>query len=352
VDTEHEELVVREPEPLPAIFMLAEQAREYAEQAKSDNTRRAYRADWNDFDAWCGTHRLTVLPAAPETVALYLTHLAKTHKCSTLQRRLSAISQAHAAKGYESPTKTALVRSVWQGIRREKGVAPECKEPAVTDILRKMVDTLPNTLLGVRDRALLVVGFAGAFRRSELVGLNRGDVVFTNEGVTITLRRSKTDQEGEGRKVGLPYGSHWETCPVRSLQAWMNASLPPSPPLQTDEDTTRENGENAAPEPPQYNEKEMPLFVGINRHGKRLPKRLSGNAVAFIVKRYIAKAGLDETKFAGHSLRAGLATAAAQAGVSERAIMAQTGHRSTAMVRRYIRDGSLFRENAAAKVGL
>ncbi len=342
------DLVVVPPEPLPAIVELAEQAQDYARQAKAENTRRAYRADWNDFDAWCATHRLSAMPASPETVALYLSDLAKTHKCSTLQRRLSAISQAHAAKGKDSPTKTAIVHSVWQGIRRVKGIAPDCKEPAVTEILRKMVAELPDNLLGMRDRALLVVGFAGAFRRSELVGLNREDVHFTVEGMTLTLRRSKTDQEGEGRKIGLPYGSNLATCPVRSLQAWMNASSASSP-------TPGEHPPQAPLHPPQaplYNEKGNPLFVGINRHGKRLPKRLSGNAVASIVKRYAEKAGLDPTQFAGHSLRAGLATAAAQAGVSERAIMAQTGHRSTAMVRRYIRDGSLFRENAAAAVGL
>ncbi|MCX6380430.1 MAG: site-specific integrase [Armatimonadetes bacterium] len=321
------------------ISALVEQAQDYARHAKADNTRRAYHADWNDFDAWCGTHRFATLPASPETVALYLSHLANTHKCSTLQRRISAISQVHAAKGLESPTKTALVRAVWQGIRRAKGVAPECKEPAVTPIIRRMVAQLPDNLLGTRDRALLLVGFAGGFRRSELVGLNRSDVVFTVEGATITLRRSKTDQEGEGRKIGIPYGSYGYTCPVRSLQAWLNATKPPTPesdPLQA----------------PLYNVKETPLFAGVNRHGHVSPKRLSGNAVASVVKRYAEKAGLDATKFAGHSLRAGLATAAAKAGVSERAIMAQTGHKSVQMVRRYIRDGELFQENAAAEVGL
>lgn len=347
----------------PALAATVEQARDYAEHAKADNTRRAYRADWNDFTAWADTHRLVTLPASPETIALYLSHLAQTHKCSTLQRRLSAISQAHAAKGYDSPTKTAVVHAVWQGIRRAKGVAPECKEPAITEVLRLMTARLPNNLLGTRDRALLLVGFAGAFRRSELVGLNRQDVVFTLEGVTITLRRSKTDQEGAGRKVGLPYGSRLETCPVRALKAWLDGSdYGYQPRYYNRKEKSGKNGaENRAveasqsattPEESPVDKAEKAIFRGINRHGHLSCKRLSGNAVAEIVKRYALAAGLDAAKFAGHSLRAGLATSAAKAGVSERAIMAQTGHKSEAMVRRYIRDGSLYRENAAAAVGL
>ena len=187
-----------------------------------------------------------------------------------------------------------------------------------------MMANLPDRLLGVRDRALLLVGFAGAFRRSELVSLNVRDLKFTNDGLTVTLRRSKTDQEGSGRKVGIPYGSSPETCPVRSLRAWLEAS-------------GIESG---------------PVFRPINRHGQIRPSRLSDRAVALIVKRAAEAAGKDPAEFAGHSLRSGLATAAAIGGASERAIMKQTGHRSTAMVRRYIRDGSLFRENAAARVGL
>ena len=365
-DSVNRERLLAERSLPPALTEIIAQARDYAEHAKSDNTRRAYRADWNHFTAWTDTHRLTALPATPETVALYLSHLAETHKCSTLQRRLAAISQAHAAKGYESPTKTAVVRAVWQGIRRAKGVAPACKEPAITEVLRRMVAHLPDTLAGKRDRALLLVGFAGAFRRSELVGLNHADVAFTLEGVTITLRRSKTDQEGEGRKVGLPYGSRLETCPVRALRAWLDVSdyghtaRPEAlynrkgngAQTMTDcgEKPATQNGTEAAPSPELNTAKA--IFRGINRHGHLSHKRLSGNAVAEIVKRYAHAAGLDPARFAGHSLRAGLATSAAKAGVSERAIMQQTGHKSEAMVRRYIRDGSLYRENAAAAVGL
>jgi integrase len=190
--------------------------------------------------------------------------------------------------------------------------------------LRRMIAQLPETLIGVRDRAILLVGFAGAFRRSELVALNHDDVEFTRDGLVISIRRSKTDQEGAGRKIGIPYGSNPATCPVRSLQDWIECG----------------------------DIKEGPLFRPINRHGQIAGRRLSGEAVAEIVKRYATKAGMNANQFAGHSLRSGLATSSAAAGASERAIMNQTGHRSVMTVRRYIRDGNLFRENAAAVVGL
>jgi integrase len=183
---------------------------------------------------------------------------------------------------------------------------------------------LPDGLIGSRDRTLLLIGFAGAFRRSELVALNRDAVEITGDGLVITIKRSKTDQEGAGRKIGLPYAAHKETCPVRSLQEWLERSA------ITD----------------------GPLLRPINRHGHMAEGRLSSAAVGEIVKRHATAVGLDPTKFSGHSLRSGLATSAAAAGASERSIMAQTGHRSVNMVRRYIRDGSLFRENAAAVVGL
>lgn len=187
-----------------------------------------------------------------------------------------------------------------------------------------MIARLPENLLGVRDRALLLIGFAGGFRRSELVALDVADIVVTRDGLVVTIRRSKTDQEGEGRKIGVPYGSNPITCPVRALQDLLQ----------------------------QCGYSEGPLFRPINRHGNMASIRLSGAAVADVVKRYIEAAGLDASDFSGHSLRSGLATSAAMAGASERSIMDQTGHRSLNMVRRYIRDGSLFRENAVTMVGL
>lgn len=198
------------------------------------------------------------------------------------------------------------------------------KAPAVTDDIRAIVDATDAGLIGARDRALVLLGFAGAFRRSELVGLDVEDCTFGKDGLTVTLRRSKTDQEGQGRKIGIPYGSNPETCLVRTIQAWLEIS-----------------GINSGP-----------LFRSITRHGQVQPGRLSGVDVARVVKKLAQRAGLDPANYAGHSLRAGHATSAAIAGASERSIMNQTGHRSVQMVRRYIRDGSLFRENSAGKLGL
>src|SRR5471030_53777 len=303
---------------------IADRASEFVHNSKSKNTIRAYRADWCHFESWCKAHGQTSLPATAEIVALYVADLAASLKPATITRRISAISQAHQIAEMETPTGSAKVRLVMAGIRRTKGTAQTAKTPILVDDLRRMIARLPENLLGVRDRLLLLIGFCGAFRRSELVALDSADVAVTREGLVVTIRRSKTDQEGEGRKLGIPYASHLETCPVRSLQDWLEKS-----------------GIN-----------EGPLFRPIDRFGRMASIRLSAAAVADIVKRYAAAVGLDAAEFAGHSLRSGLATSAAAAGASERSIMNQTGHRSVNMVRRYIRDGSLFRENAVATVGL
>jgi integrase len=217
-----------------------------------------------------------------------------------------------------------MVTNTMKGIRRTNGTAPAQKAATLIDDIRAMVNATDSGLIGVRDRALILLGFAGAFRRSEVVGLSVEDCVFGKDGLTVTLRRSKTDQAGAGRKIGIPYGSNPETCPVRNLQSWI-------------EQTGISGG---------------PLFRSISRHGQVQPGALSGIDVARVVKKLAQRAGLDAAKYAGHSLRAGHATSAAIAGASERSIMNQTGHRSVQMVRRYIRDGSLFRENSAGKLGL
>jgi integrase len=321
-------LIPFEAPEAPALVLIRrsfEQAEAYASNSKAPNTRRGYASDWKSFETWCKLAGLDSLPARPETVALYIAQLAVAHKPATIGRHLAAIASAHKASGLSSPASMqhGVVSSVWHGIRRTHGTVQTQKEPILTVDLRAMVATMPDKLIGLRDRSLLVVGFAGAFRRSELVGLAVEDIADEKDGLVITLHRSKTDQEGHGRKVGLPYGSNPDTCPVRALRAWLTAS-----------------GIEAGP-----------VFRSITRHGA-MHGRLSGTAVAMIVKRHASAAGLDPAKYAGHSLRAGLATAAAIAGASERAIMNQTGHRSANMVRRYIRDSGLFRENAAALVGL
>lgn len=299
------------------------QAADYIRASKARNTKRAYRSDWLHFALWCGSQGVSALPASVDTVCRYLADRAQFDKYSTLSRRVASISQAHQADGQPSPTLALAVRATLKGIRREKSSPTTQKAPVLVDDLRRMVDTLNASLMGKRDRALLLVGFAGAFRRSELVSLNVSDVTFDANGLTVLLRTSKTDQEGNGRKIGIPYGSNLRTCPVRALQDWLCAA----------------------------SISEGALLVGINRHGS-LQGRLSDKAVALIVKKIATNAGLNPALYAGHSLRAGLATSAAMAGISERSIMAQTGHKSVLMVRRYIRDGSLFRENAAAGIGL
>ena len=257
-------------------------------------------------------------------MALYLTDLAEVAKTSTVERRLAAIAAAHRAAGQASPTDDATVKAVWAGIRRVHGTAATQAAPITIPLLRRMIDHLPAGPLGSRDRALLLVGFAGALRRSELVALDAADLEARDEGIVVTIRRSKTDQEGAGRPIGLPYGSNPSTCPVRAVGAWMDVAA-----ISTG-----------------------PVFRPVNRHGRVSPGRLSPAGANRAVQRAVQRTGIDPRPYSAHSLRAGLATAAAEAGVSERAIMNQTGHRSLVVARGYIRTGSLFRDNAAAQVEL
>ncbi|MGH2689686.1 MAG: site-specific integrase, partial [Actinomycetota bacterium] len=298
-----------------ALELLAARAQEYVTAARAPATLRAYRSDWAEFSSWARDRDLVTLPAEPSTVALYLTDLAGLAKNSTLARRLASISAAHRAAGHPSPTDDPGVKAVWAGSRRTHGSVPDRAAPITVPLLRRMVDALPAGLGGLRDRALLLVGFAGALRRSELVALDVADVSERDEGLVIVLRRSKTDHEGAGREVGLPYGSNPATCPVRSLRVWVDMA-----------------GITAGP-----------LFRPVDRHGKISDNRLSAAGANRIVQRAVARTGADPRLYSAHSLRAGLATAAAEAGVPERSIMNQTGHRSLVVARGYIRRGSLFR---------
>jgi integrase len=218
----------------------------------------------------------------------------------------------------------AVVSEVWKGIKRTKGIAQHGKKPLLTPDLRRMIAALPQDLRGLRDRAMLLAGFAGGFRRSELAALRVENVETTPDGLIVRLGRSKTDQEGQGRPVALPYGSDQETCPVRALRAWLEQAGITS----------------------------GPLFRALDRFGVVSDKALHPDSVGYLVKRAAGRAGFETAEYAGHSLRAGLATQAAMNGASELAIMKQTGHRSLATVRKYIREGSLFRDNAATKLGL
>jgi len=274
----HQETMIEPPQRTVIVPGDIARTRAYIDAATAPNTRRAYRSDWDDFTRWCMAHGLLSLPATPETVALYLAALAAVAKVSTVGRRLTAIAKAPRAAGYETPTKSEAVHLTMRGIRRTHGVAPNQKAPAV----------------------------------------------LAERGMTVTLRRSKGDQEGEGAKKGIPFGRHALTCPVTAVIDYTDMSQI----------------------------SEGPLFRPINRHGQVGESRLGDKAVALVVKRVAEVAGLDPTQYAGLSLRAGLATSAAAGGAQERDIMRQTGHRSVQMLRRYIRDGELFHDNAAAIAGL
>lgn len=309
-----------------ALASLTAQARHFAAAAKAPNTLRAYAADWSDFQEWCRAHQLAPLPAAVETVALYLTDRARTLKTSSLARRLTTISRAHQAAGHASPAamQHALVSEVWKGIRRQKGTAETGKKPFLTADLQQVFRQLPDDLQGRRDRALLLTGFAGGFRRSELAALTIDHLETTAEGIVVRLARSKTDPEGQGRPVALPYGSDPLTCPVRALNEWLARAAITS----------------------------GAVFRAVDQFGLVSERALHPDSIGWIVKRAAGRAGLQAMEYAGHSLRSGLATQAAMNGASELAIMKQTGHRSLATVRKYIREGSLFRDNAATRLGL
>ena len=333
----------------PPLAEDAERARAFARAATAKNTKRAYRADWADFCAWCDTRSVPALPATPETVALYIASRAEVGpegddgrptpglRVSTLERRLSAINQAHRQTGHEAPAsrRDEPLHSVWAGVTRTKGVVAQKVSPALPDDLRHMIGALPRgedgewTLAAKRDRALLLVGFAGALRRSELVAVEAGHVQFTAEGMRLRLPRSKADQEGRGAALGVHYGRTPATCPVRALRSWLAA------------------GREATGAP-----LSGPLFRKVDRWGRLWETGLTSGAVAKLVKRAASRAGLDAALYSGHSLRAGFATQAARAGKHERAIMAHTRHKSERVLREYIREGALFDENPTDDIGL
>lgn len=304
---------------------LIEAAKGYVRSAKADNTRRAYANDWKFFEAWCMTQGVSAMPCPPELVALYAAHLAsRGSRVSTIERALVSICAAHKIGGHRSPREHPLVSETMKGIKRKLGVARRQKAPAIIERVRALVGTLEPTLAGTRDRAVITVGFGGGFRRSELVSLDVEDVAFVIDGLELTLRKSKTDQQGEGVKIGVPYGSNPATCPVRSLRAWLDfAGI-----------------------------KGGPVFRAVDKHGHVSPHRLGDRAVARIVQRCAAAAGLDERDYAAHSLRAGIVTQATIMGKPERAIMDHVRQKSVSTHRLYVRDLGIWRENAAAGIGL
>jgi integrase len=311
----------------PGLEDLIEKTKAYIRGAKSPATLRAYRTDFEDFTRFCEEHNLPYLPATPTTVALYISARAATLRSATITRRLTSITKAHQAAGFEASPSSShhfAVSETLKGIRRSIGTAQQGKAPLLTSDIRRIVACCPETLLGLRDRALILVGFAGAFRRSELAATDYANLTFTEDGLVIDVCRSKTDQEAAGRKVGIPFGKEETTCPVRALRCWLAAS-----------------GITAGA-----------VFRGVDRHGKLSRRGLHKDCVGWILKRAASRAGLKPEPLGGHSLRAGCVTQAAMNGVSERDIMRQTGHKSTEMLARYIRIGEIFTRNAAAGLGI
>ena len=278
--------------------------------SKAKNTLRAYHSDFADFTAFCSKNGFPSIPTQPKILALYITHLSKSSKFSTLKRRIASISVIHKLKGHYLDTKHPIIMENLHGIKRTLGSRQKAKKPILINDLKLIIKAIHKEK--IRDKALILIGFAGGFRRSELVNIYYEDVEFVTEGVKILIKRSKTDQSGEGIIKAIPYFDNQEFCPVITLKNYIN-------------DKNIKNSEGKV-----FN--------------------ISDKSVALIIKRYAKKAGLDSSKYAGHSLRSGFATTAAEFGAEERNIMAMTGHKTTQMVRRYIQEANLFKNNALNKI--
>jgi site-specific recombinase XerD len=297
------------------------------QSSKSINTVRAYKSDFNDFGIFCAQNGFKSLPSEPKIVSLYLTHLSiKEAKISTLKRRLVSIAVIHKLKGHYLDTKHPLIIENIMGIKRRKGSIQKGKKPILINRLKEIINVIDQQnkeeIKKFRDRSIILIGFSGGFRRNEIVSLDYDDLDFVPEGLKINLRRSKTDQFGEGLIKALPYFDKPQYCPVISLINWIKISKINS----------------------------GSLFRRFSKGSKLSENRLTDQTVALLIKHYLQLAGIDNKNYSGHSLRSGFATSAAEAGVDERNIMAMTGHKSTEMVRRYIKEANLFKNNALNKI--
>ena len=309
------------------IKKLQDETLKNLKSSKSVNTVRAYKSDFEDFTLFCIKNGFKSLPTEPKIVSLYLTYLSsKNVRTSTIKRRLVSIGVIHKMKGHYLDTKHPIIVENFMGIKRLKGISQNGKKPLLINDLKEIINVI-NTqeepeLKKLRNKALLLLGFAGGFRRNELVSLNFEDLDFVFEGVKIKIKRSKTDQFGEGFMKGIPHFENYLYCPVKNLKNWLNISKI----------------------------KRGPIFVRFSKGVNLTNIRLTDQSVALIIKEYLTKAGVDNKNYSGHSLRSGFATSAAEAGAEERSIMAMTGHKSSEMVRRYIKEANLFKNNALSKI--
>ena len=297
------------------------------QNSKAINTVRAYKSDFKDFGLFCAQNGFKSLPSEPKIVSLYLTFLStKDAKMSTLKRRLVSIGVIHKLKGFYLDTKHPSIIENIMGIKRRKGSIQRSKKPILINNLKALINAIDekidSEIKKLRDRTIILIGFSGGFRRNEIVSLNYDDLDFVPEGVKIDIRRSKTDQFGEGSVKALPYFDNSKYCPVVSLKKWISVSEINS----------------------------GSLFRRFLKGSKLSEKRLTDQTVALLIKEYLQLTGIDSRNYSGHSLRSGFATSAAEAGAEERSIMAMTGHKSTEMVRRYIKEANLFKNNALNKI--
>ena len=297
------------------------------ENSKANNTVRAYKSDFNDFGLFCAKNGFKSLPSEPKIVSLYLTHLStKDAKISTLKRRLVSIGVIHKLKGHYLDTKHPSIIENIMGIKRRKGSIQKAKKPILIKSLKLIINAIDKKnkqeIKKFRDRSIILIGFSGGFRRNEIVSLDYDDLDFVPEGLKINIKRSKTDQFGEGFTKALPYFDSSQYCPVISLKNWLNISKITS----------------------------GPIFRRFLKGSKLSENRLTDQTVAILIKEYLNLAGINSKNYSGHSLRSGFATSAAESGVEERNIMAMTGHKSTEMVRRYIKEANLFKNNALNKI--
>ena len=295
--------------------------------SKASNTVRAYKSDFNDFGLFCAQNGFRSLPSEPKIVSLYLTHLStKDAKMSTLRRRLVSIGVIHKLKGHYLDTKHPSIIENIMGIKRRKGSFQRGKKPILINDLKLIINVIDELnkkeIKKLRDRSLILIGFSGGFRRNEIVSLDYDDLDFVEEGLKITIKKSKTDQFGEGSIKALPYFDNSQYCPVLSIKKWLEISKITS----------------------------GPLFRRFSKGSKLSESRLTDQTVALLIKEYLRLTGIDSKNYSGHSLRSGFATTAAESGVEERSIMAMTGHKSTEMVRRYIKEANLFKNNALNKI--
>ena len=297
------------------------------QSSKANNTVRAYKSDFNDFEIFCAQNGFKSLPSDPQIVSLYLTHLStKEAKISTLKRRLVSIGVIHKLKGFYLDTKHPSIIENIMGIKRRKGSNQLSKKPILINSLKNIINAIDEQnkeeIKIFRDRSIILIGFSGGFRRNEIVSLDYDDLDFVPEGLKINLRRSKTDQFGEGFTKALPYFDNSQYCPVVSLKKWIKISKI----------------------------KSGAVFRRFSKGSKLSENRLTDQTVALLIKEYLKLTGIDSKNYSGHSLRSGFATSAAESGAEERSIMAMTGHKSTEMVRRYIKEANLFKNNALSKI--